>query len=246
MSESDLPAQLPARAGSAFAGSSHVEVGRDGRKLGGCTTPEYHAEFWTEERREEQRQRAKAAIAAGTFGAANGFHRRKTKRFQEIAAEHAQERADQLVRKLDDIIHHSKSPEAVLRAIEMYAKFEDWAVKNSREDEKEFRKLTGDQLNARLLETIGEAMGIDFGAYLEAQAEVTDADVVEDGDEPYVAGITCERCDADAREMTALLRERGVESEDLLARTRALARCVEHRVAAAVDVAEEDFDGADE
>lgn len=177
MAATELSDELPARPRSAFAAApDDTERGKDGRKLGGATNPRFSKEYWTEERRREQSERAKQMIAEGRFGAANGFHRRKTKKYQEVAAEHAQARADDLIAKLDEIIFtpgKRVNAQDQLRAIEMYMKMEDWAVKNSREDEKEFRSMTNEQLNGRLLEVLGEAMGLDL-------AGIVDAEVVEE------------------------------------------------------------------
>lgn len=137
----------------------------------------------TDEEREQARQNAKDMIAAGKFGAANGFHRRKTKRFQEIAAEHAREKADVIVDRLDAMLN-SQDKRIQLEAIREYRAMEDWSVKNSREDEKELRKLTNDQLDERLLEMMGEAMGVDFTL---SDDDIQDVEVVagelESGDD---------------------------------------------------------------
>ena len=260
MSTEELEQELPQRPRSAFANAGHAVVGKDGRQLGGCTTEEYHEEFWTPERREAQRQRAKEMIREGKFGAANGFHRRKTKRFQEIAAEHAQSKAEEIIQKLDAMIFSQhKDKRLQLEAIREYMKMEDWAVKNSREDEREFRAMTNDQLDGRLLEMLGEALGLDLEG-------IIDADVVEEeplelvaangnGYDPMQTELGgdrlrtsssdgCERCEMDRAEMATLLQQNGIGDDEMQVMLD-LTRCVKHRVLSAV-VAVEGEDGDDE
>lgn len=188
MPEKSFPDELPARPRSAFAppqapdqdiesvedGEQEVEYGKDGRRLGGAATSRFVSEYWTEERREEQRQRMRDLMAQGRVGGQNGFHRRKTKPFQQIAAEHAQSRAEEYIQKLDDMIFgQSKDKRLQLEAIREFMKMETWAVQNAREDEREFRAMTNDQLDSRLLELLGEALGIDL-------TEIVEGEVVEE------------------------------------------------------------------
>lgn len=259
MPEKQQSAELPARPRSAFASEPEdIARGKDGRRLGGATNPRFTSEYWTPERREEQSRRAREAIAAGTFGAANGFHRRKTRKFQEIAAEHAQEKAEEIIQRLDAIIFNPNkhtNAQDILRAIEMYGKFEDWSVKNSREDEKAFRSMTNEQLEARLLETLGEAMGLDLAGVFDVEGEVVSEEVIAlpapDRYDPMNAELggdrlraladlaECEECDRDRSVMEQMLRDAGVDDEEVLQETLSSTRCVRHRVMAAVAEADE-------
>jgi hypothetical protein len=222
------PDVLPARPPSAF-GSRHAALGKDGRQLGGCTTEDYHDTYWTPARREEQRQKMLQLHVEGRAGGQNGFHRRRTKKFQEIAAEHAQEKADEIIEKLDAMIFgQHKDKRLQLEGIREYMRMEDWAVKNAREDEKEFRKLSGTQLDKRLLELMGDALGVDFSAF----GEVVDAEVVPDDGPPRIEpppSFDCYACDAEKDRVVELMRDSGVSDPDLLARTASLAACPEHR-----------------
>lgn len=225
---------LPARPPSAF-GSRHATVGKDGRRLGGATTESYHEQFWTDERREAQRQKMLQLHAEGKMGGQNGFHRRRTKKAQEILAEKTQAKADEIWEKLWAMIQQSKDKRLQLEAIRELAKMEDWAVKNSREDEKEFRNLSGAQLNALLLERMGDALGVDFGSFLQ---QPVDGEVVAESYEiPAVTHDPCEACDEERDRVVDLMRDAGVTDLELLLRSGAAARCHEHRETAREEVA---------
>lgn len=191
MSEQQLADDLPARPRSAFAAAPEdPERAKDGRKLGGATNPRFSKEYWTEERRQEQSERAKEMIKSGTFGAKNGFHRRKTKSFQEIATEHAQQRADEMVKKLDAMIFdQQKDKRLQLEAMREYMKMETWTHQNAREDEKLYRSMTNQQLDSALLDVLGEALGLDLSGIVDAEvvedviAELPAGEEVDDGDD---------------------------------------------------------------
>lgn len=170
-----------ARPTSGFAAAvTDTERAKDGRKLGGATNPRFTSEYWTPERREEQRQKIKQLMAEGKVGGQNGFHRRKTKKFQEIAAEAAQKRADEIVGRLMAMIFGQNGDKRLqLEAIRELAKFEDWSVKNSREDEKAFRSMTNAQLDTALVEMMGEALGLDLSTLGDAEGEVVSEEMLE-------------------------------------------------------------------
>ena len=179
------------------------------RKRGTIADPSW----WTEERRREQSERVKAMIKEGTFG--GHMSRRKTKPFQQLVAERAQERADDIIRTLEGMIfNQSKDKRLQLEGIRELGKFEAWAVANAREDEKEFRAMTNQQLDERLLTILGEAIGLDF----------TVVDAAEEDIDPDV----CPDCVGEARVMERMLLDEGA-SEEMVVRMTARARCSLHR-----------------
>lgn len=222
MSDEILPAEVAERPQSAF-GSRHAVLDKDGKQLRGFTKESFHESHWTPARREEQRQKMLALHAAGKAGGQNGFHKRRSKKFQEIVAEMAQERAEEIWRELESMIFdQTKDKRLKLEAIRDLARYEEFAVKNSREDEKELRKLSGAQLDVRLLEMVGEAMGIDFTAF------------AQDMQQPAINGTCtdvepCEACDAEGARVVQLLRDSGVEDDELIEITASRARCEDHR-----------------
>ena len=101
-----------------------------------------------------------------------------------------------------------------LEGIRELGKFEAWAVANAREDEKEFRAMTNQQLDERLLTILGEAIGFDF----------TVVDAAEEDIDPDV----CPDCVGEARVMERMLLDEGA-SEEMVVRMTARARCPLHR-----------------
>jgi hypothetical protein len=177
-------------------------------------------EYWTPERRKEQAERAKRMIVEGKFGSANGFHRRKTKPFQEIVAEKAQARADEIVTQLEAMIFsQSKDKRLQLEAIRELAKFETWAVQNSREDEREFRAMTNQQLDERLLMILGESLGLDLS--------VIEGTSVEE-DALQLASGECSDCAIERQTLGKMLRDENAP-EEMIERLVARSSCPEHR-----------------
>ena len=185
MAEDQLQSQLPQRQ-SAFARSSTSIPRTPDGKFPKKGTPEYDAAF-TPEYREQRRQEVQRLIAEGKFGGKNGFHRRKTKKAHEILAERAQAHADELWEVLIGNVRQKKDRHLQLKAIEQILGTENWSVKNSREEEKDLRGMTNAQLDERLLDILGEGLGLDLTALREAMntEQVTDAEVVEDDQAPY-------------------------------------------------------------
>lgn len=253
MPAEDLQPQPDADFPRSSFGSRHAVLDKNGETLRGFTTEEHHSEFWTAERRAAQSRKAKELMAQGKFGGQNGFHRRRTKKFQELAAEHAQEKAERIIEKLDAMIDQPKDKRLQLEAIREYMKMEAWSVQNARDDEKDFKKLSGKELDSRLLSLMGEALGIDFSQFVEAFAQpITDAEVVDGhelttGETAYdpmdtelggdrlragaemKAAAECEACQEERGRVIDLLRDSGVEDDELISLTAVRARCEDHR-----------------
>jgi hypothetical protein len=189
MSDHQLPAERPRSAFSRLPESPQEDSPPPERNEKGQFTRDG---YWSEERREAQREIARKMIAEGRFGGQNGFHRRKSKKFQEILAERAVEKANTFEQKLDAMIAQSRDKRLQLEAIREYRQMEEWATKNAREEERDYRDMTHDQLNTRLLEIMSEAMGLDMTGFLSEPIEGT---ATEES--------AMERMDALAREIAA-------------------------------------------
>lgn len=200
-----------------------MTVDKNGQPRRGFTDPEFQKSYWTPERREEQRQRALTAQAEGKWGGGAGFHRKRTKKAQEILAEKFQNEADQIWNKVWAMIEQSKDKRLQLEAIRELMKMEDWSVKNAREDVKEFRKLSGAQLDDRLLELMGDSLGLDFSQF-KAQQQIPEViDGVATELEP------CEDCTEAMQAVAGMLRDSGIQDDDLVIATASKARCDEHK-----------------
>ena len=136
-------------------------------------------DYWTAERREQQRQKMLALIAAGKAGP--GFGRKRAKKAQEIVAEHYQEQAEVIIQKLDGMLSQNRSKELQLAAIDRIFRAEEWATKNARDEEKHFKDMGEVELEAYLVGMVGEALGLDISGM---DAEITEAEVVEDAYDP--------------------------------------------------------------
>lgn len=218
--QSQESAEEPSR--PQFGGRRQLTLDKNGQPRRGFTDPEFQKDYWTPERREEQRQRALEQQAAGKWGGGAGYHRRRTKKAQEILAEKFQEQADVIWNKLWAMIEQSGNKNLQLAAIDRLAQFEDWAVKNAREDVKEFRKLSGQQLDERLLELMGESLGLDFSQFKEQMQN------------PVIEGHAteldpCESCTEAMQDVAAVLRDSGIRDDELVIATASRARCDEHK-----------------
>lgn len=225
MSTEDPQPETTERPQSAF-GRRHAVIDKDGKQLRGFTTESFHETHWTPERKEEQRQKMLALHAAGKAGGQHGFHRRRAKKAQEILAERFQEEADKIWQRLEAMLDQPKDKRLQLEAIRELAKFEEWSTKNAREDEKELRKLSGAQLDTRLLEMMGEALGIDFSAFKGDFEPIIEGQLV--GEQPQLEE-SCEGCDEERDRVADLLRQSGIEDDELVAVTAGRARCEGHR-----------------
>lgn len=159
------------------------------RRLSGFASPEY----WTEERRQRQREWAKRAIAEGRFGGKPGQGGRpRIKSATEVVAEEAAAKGREMAKRLSDIALHNPDPRRAIEAMDRLMGAEQTIEKNKREDERELMKMEGDELNELLLERIAELTGqtIDTTA-IEITDEEADQYLLEvgemDGDEAQAA-----------------------------------------------------------
>lgn len=138
----------------------------------GFASPEY----WTEQRREEQREKAKRMIAEGRFGGKPGQGGRpRVKSATEVIAERAAANGDKLAKRLMDIALTSPDPRRTIEAIDRLTTAEQTVEKNKREDERELMKMEGDELNELLMERLQELTGQEFDIEGSAE-EITDAE----------------------------------------------------------------------
>lgn len=146
------------------------------QRLSGFAAPSY----WTDERRQKQREWAKNAIQEGRFGGKPGQGGRpRIKSATEVVAEKAAEKGAQMARRLAEIALHHPDPRRAIEAMDRLMGAEQTVQKNMREDEKELLKMEGDELNKILLERIAELTGQDYDAEGSAE-EITDAIEVPD------------------------------------------------------------------
>lgn len=128
---------------------------------GGFASPDY----WTPEKRAEQREKAKRMIAEGRFGGKPGQGGRpRIKSATEVIAEKAAEKGDQLAKRLMDIALNNPDPRRAIEAMDRLMNAEQTVEKNKREDEKELQKMEGDELNELLMERIAELTGQHYDA----------------------------------------------------------------------------------
>lgn len=124
---------------------------------------------------------AKRLVAEGRFGGAGpgrlgGIAKgARKKRMQEELAEEARRKADVIKDRLNEMLDNN-NPRIQLEAIKQYSAAEEWATKNQREEEKELLRLSGDDLNTLLLETLAEALG---GDIIVGDAEEITGELVE-------------------------------------------------------------------
>ena len=163
------PTDQSTRPRSVFAGR--------GEPPGSLARPDnpFSKDFWTPAKRQEQREKMNALIAAGKAGRANGFGRKRAKKAQEIVAEHYQQQAEVIIEKLDGMLSQNRSKDLQLSAIDRIFKAEEWATKNARDEEKHFKDMGESELEAYLIGIIGEALGLDLG-----DVQVVEGTYVED------------------------------------------------------------------
>lgn len=131
-------------------------------------------EFWTEERRQKQREWAKKAHEDGRFGGRQpGAGRPKIKTVAQVISEEAQKDGTAIYRELKLMALQHKSPAIKLGAIDRILNAEQTVQKNMRDDEKELLKLTGKSLDEKLIEVMEEHN-------LQGDIDIPEADVVED------------------------------------------------------------------
>jgi hypothetical protein len=183
----------PARPRSAFAARAEPKV--EEVLVAPASSSPFTKEYWTKERRDEQRAKIMAQMAAGTMGRQNGHGRQKTKKVQEIVAEHAREQAALINERLDGMLNQTRDKRIQLEAIDRMFRAEEWSTKNSREEERHYKDMGDGELDAHLLDVLADALGMDLG-------EIVDATVVEDADPEAMmlaamADIEAEEGDAD-------------------------------------------------
>jgi hypothetical protein len=132
--------------------------------------------YWTEERRQEQREKMLALRANGMTGG-----RKRAKKAQEIVAEHYQEQAEVIIAKLDGMLSQNRSRELQLAAIDRIFRAEEWATKNARDEERHFKDMGESELEQYLIGMVGEALGLDLSL---GEGDVVDGTVVEDDYDP--------------------------------------------------------------
>jgi hypothetical protein len=134
--------------------------------------------YWTEERRQKQREWAKKAIQEGRFGGKKGQGGRpRIKTATEIVAEEAQKSGAQIARRLKDIALNNPDPRRAIEAMDRLLGSEQTVEKNKREDERELMKMEGDELNTVLLERLAELTDQPFD--VESTAEEVPDDEIE-------------------------------------------------------------------
>lgn len=117
-------------------------------------------DYWTPERREAQREKAKRMIAEGRFGGKPGQGGRpRIKTATEVVAEKAAEKGEQLAKQLINIALNNPDPRRQIEAMDRLLGAEQTVEKNKREDERELSKMEGDELNKLLIERIAELTG---------------------------------------------------------------------------------------
>lgn len=142
----DGPDPLPAKSAEGNGGTSS-------RRLSGFASKEY----WTPERREAQKQLARKLYEEGRLGGRQpGAGRPKTKTVSEVVSEKAQDKGEQIARKLLDIALTNKAPSLNLSAIDRLIAYEQNYQKNMRDDEKEILKLSGKSLDDELARVLSE------------------------------------------------------------------------------------------
>lgn len=143
------------------------------RRLSGFAS----ADYWTEERRQKQREWAKQAIAEGRFGGRPGQGGRpRIKTATEVIAEKTAEKGDQIAKRLIDIALNHPDPRRTIEAIDRLTGAEQVVEKNKREDERELMKMEGDELTKVLIERIAELTGTEYD-YEGTAEEISEEDV---------------------------------------------------------------------
>ena len=143
-----LPAESAPESGSdAAQNGSHI-----GRRLSGFADPSY----WTQERREAQRQLAKKLYQEGRLGGKQpGAGRPRKQSVSEVVSEAASKNADLIARELISMVKHP-APSIKLGAIDRIEKLDQNYQKNMRDDEKEILKLSGKSLDDEVSRVLAE------------------------------------------------------------------------------------------
>jgi hypothetical protein len=126
---------------------------RHSRRLSGFASPAY----WTEERRQKQREWAKQAIREGRFGGKPGQGGRpRNKTVTEVVADEANKNGSLIARELLSIVRSNPDPRRKIEAIDRLVSAQQTVSKDQREDERELLKMEGDELTQILLERLSE------------------------------------------------------------------------------------------
>ena len=123
------------------------------RRMSGFAAPDY----WTPERREEQKQRRKKLFDEGRLGGRQpGAGRPRKTTVAEVVSDKASEKAPQIANMLLNMALNNKSDAMKLGAVDRLKGYEDSHQKNMRDDEKEIAKLSGKSLDQALQDTLAE------------------------------------------------------------------------------------------
>lgn len=132
--------------------------------------------YWTEERKQKQREWAKVRIAEGRFGGKPGQGGRpRVKSATEVIAERAAANGDKIAKRLVDIAVGNPDPRRAIEAMDRLTAAEQTVAKNQREDERELLNMEGDELNELMMERLKELTGESFDAEASSE-EVSDED----------------------------------------------------------------------